>query len=101
MATFQKVAKVSEIPPGKMKMVRIAGNDLCLANVEGKLYCIENNCAHQGGPLSEGTLIGNTVTCPWHNWKFDVTTGESPYNPSAVVNTFAVKVEGDDVEVKA
>jgi len=101
MSNFQKVAKVTDIPDGELKMVSVGGNDLCLANSGGTLYCIENNCPHQGGPLSEGVLAGKVVTCPWHNWKIDITTGQGVHNPMAVVNSFEVKVEGDDVMVKA
>ena len=101
MAEFQKACKMTEVSPGEMKMVTVNGTDVAVCNVEGKIYCIENNCAHQGGPLSEGVLDGKIVTCPWHNWKFDVTTGESPYNPSANVNTFQAMVEGEDILVKA
>jgi nitrite reductase (NADH) small subunit len=101
MAEFQKVAKKSEIPVGEMKMVTVNGNDLALCNVEGEIYAIDNNCAHQGGPLSEGILDGKIVTCPWHNWKFDVTSGDCTVNSMANVNCFKIKVEGDDIFVAA
>ena len=101
MADFQKVLKLDELPVGTGKCVNVNGNEVGLFNCDGKVYAIENNCAHQGGPLSEGTLSGTIVTCPWHNWKFDVTTGDSPVVPTANVNTFEAKVEDDEIWVKA
>ena len=99
MAEFTKVAKASEIPKGGAKVVEIGGRKVALFNCNGTLYATENVCAHRGGPLGEGMLSGTSVTCPWHGWEFDVTTGASTMNPAAKVHTFAVKVEGEDVLV--
>jgi nitrite reductase/ring-hydroxylating ferredoxin subunit len=48
-----------------------------LINVDGVLHAVDNNCPHNGGPLSKGTLDGQTVTCPWHAWRWDVTSGRN------------------------
>ena len=76
------------------------GRQLGLFNVDGKVYCLDNTCVHQGGPLGEGMVDGKVVTCPWHGWQYDVTTGVSPVNPAAKVETFNCKVEGDAVFVE-
>ena len=76
------------------------GRELALFNVGGKFYCLDNVCPHRGGPLAEGTLDGNVVTCPWHGWRFDVTTGVSPVVPTAKVEKFDCVIEGNDVKVK-
>ena len=62
-------------------------------------YALENACPHRGGPLGEGDLEGTEVVCPWHAWRFDVTTGASPVNPKTAVRTFPVEVAGDEVRV--
>ena len=52
-----------------------------------------------GGPLGEGTLDGNRVTCPWHGWQYDVTTGKVVTNPSVCADTYAVEIRGTEIFV--
>jgi nitrite reductase/ring-hydroxylating ferredoxin subunit len=73
---------------------------IALFNVDGTFYALDGICPHQGGPLGKGTLAGCLVTCPWHGWQFDVTTGQHVANPSLTQAGIPVKVEGDDVLVK-
>jgi len=100
MVDFVTVAKTNEINEGESKVVEANGKQIALFNVEGEFYAIDNVCKHQGGPLGEGICDGGIVTCPWHQWKYDVTTGISPANPQIKVDTFEVKVEGEEVKVK-
>ncbi len=105
---FIKVATTSEIPLGKMKMVKLEGKEILIANVEGKYYALGNICTHRGGKLSEGTLQGTVVTCPRHGAKFDVATGKVISGPKILFRrletdpepTFKVKVEGEDISLK-
>lgn len=99
MGEFVKVAQMSDLQPGIGRMIEVRGQEVALFNISGKVHAITNLCPHQGGPLSEGHLEGNTVICPWHNWSFDVATGVSPVNPRAKIQTFPVKVEGSDIYV--
>ena len=94
---LERAAKVSEIPPGVIKELQVAGKPVALANIGGKFYAISNSCLHRGGPLGQGQLEGNVVTCPWHGWQFDVTTGKAVMNPTAGVGCFRTEVQGDDV----
>ena len=95
------VAKTSDLKPGEGKVVEAGGRQIALFNVKGTFAAIENTCCHRGGPLGEGDLNETTVTCPWHGWQYDVTTGKclAP-NPAASVPSFKVSVEGDDVKVE-
>ncbi len=63
---FVKTAMTSEVLEGKMKTVQLMGHEVCLANVGGTYYAIGNLCAHFHGPLAQGVLKDNIVTCPWH-----------------------------------
>jgi len=65
-----------------MKAVEVAGENICLVNVEWKYYAIGNVCTHEGGPLAEGTLEGYEVECPWHGSKFDIRTGKVTRPPA-------------------
>ncbi len=97
MAEMVKVASRSEIPSGQGKVVEAGGRTLAVFNCDGSFYATDNTCLHRGGPLGEGSLAGSTVTCPWHGWEFDVKTGACGTDASQKVQTFPVKVEGDDI----
>jgi nitrite reductase (NADH) small subunit len=96
---FETAARLNEIPAGSIKSVQVGGKQLALANVGGTLYAIDNTCLHRGGPLGEGQLEGKVVTCPWHGWQFDVTTGKAVQNPNAGVGCFKTEIRGDEVFV--
>jgi NAD(P)H-dependent nitrite reductase small subunit len=98
MADFVKVATVDEVAPGAGRCVEVGGRQIALFNVGGTIHAIDNVCPHRGGPLAEGDLDGTAVTCPWHAWQFDVTTGQS-LTDDLVVERYEVKVEGGDVFV--
>lgn len=100
MAQFVKVAKRSEIPADTGKCVEAGGKEIALFNVEGKICAIQHVCPHQGGPLAEGGIEGKVVTCPWHGWSFDVTTGLCTFNDSVKQETYKVKEEGEDIFVE-
>lgn len=95
-----KVASVSEIAPGTAKVVTVGGNEIALFNVGGQFYAIDNACPHAGGPLAEGEVRGDTVTCGWHGWSFDIKTGTMKLNPRSKVSTFPVKIEGNDIYIE-
>jgi nitrite reductase/ring-hydroxylating ferredoxin subunit len=99
MANFVKVASVSEITIGTGKPIEIGQQTVALFNVDGKFHCIHNTCKHRGGPLGEGDLEGTTVTCPWHGFQYDVTSGKCLTNPSIQVATFPVQIDGSDIKV--
>lgn len=100
MGNLVKVAKNSEIASGTGKTVEVDGIPVAIFNVNGAIHATHNTCLHKKGPLGDGSLDGNTVTCPWHGWEYDVTNGQCLTNPSVRVQKFEVKVEGDDVFVR-
>lgn len=97
---FLRAAKTSDILPGTIHEVEVGGKTIALANVAGKIHAIDNVCLHQGGPLGEGELAGAVVTCPWHGWQFDLTSGKIVQDPSAPgVACYQVEVDGDQILV--
>ncbi len=100
MASFIKVAVSADIPDGTGTTVDVAGRQIALFNAGGKFYAIDNTCKHRGGPLGEGELDGTRVTCPWHGWEYDITTGANLDDPAVKVGCYPVKVEGDDILVE-
>ncbi len=92
------VAKVDEIPAGTGKVVFAGERAVALFNVNGIFYAIDNTCLHRGGPLGEGDLSDSTVTCPWHGWQYNVTTGEGMIGPA--VQKYDVKIDEQTREIK-
>jgi nitrite reductase/ring-hydroxylating ferredoxin subunit len=98
---FVKVAETKDIQTSQMKEVQVDGEDICVANIDGKYYAIGNVCTHEGGPLADGTLDGFEVECPWHGSKFDVRTGEVRNPPAEQPEpTYEIKVDGTDILIK-
>jgi len=96
---LQRVAKVAEIPAGTIREFQVEGKVIALANVGGKFHAINNSCLHRGGPLADGVLEGSVVTCPWHGWQFDVTSGKVSQNPAVGVDCYTLEVRGEDIFV--
>ena len=95
-----RVAAAGEVATGEGRVVEVEGRELALFNVDGVYHCIENACPHRGGPLGEGDLEGRVVSCPWHAWRWDVTTGANTNNPAVRVAAYPVTVEGGAVFVE-
>ncbi|MBI4227923.1 MAG: Rieske (2Fe-2S) protein [Candidatus Omnitrophica bacterium] len=99
MPNFVKIGQTADIPDGEGRTFEIEGQQVAIFNVGGQFHAVEGSCPHRGGPLGEGYLEHNVVSCPWLGWRFDVTTGVSPVNPEATVSCYPVKVEGADLLV--
>ena len=97
MADFVKVAEAGDVPAGTGKCVEAGGKQIAIFNVDGTFHAIDNTCLHRGGPLGQGTLSGKAVTCPWHGWQYDVTSGKVTQNPAVGVACYTLEVRGDDI----
>lgn len=100
MGEWVRVAMVGDLAPGQGKTVVARKREIALFNVEGIFHAIDNGCLHRGGPLAEGQLTGIVVTCPWHDWRFDVTTGAVVRNPEMGVARYNVQIRGDAVFIE-
>ena len=97
---FVRVAAVSEISPGDMKVVEVGGEQVLLVNVEGTIHACDDVCTHSYASLSEGDLEGAEIQCPLHGAMFNVTTGEAITPPAEeALRLFEVRIDGDDVLV--
>ena len=83
---FLRAARKDEIPVGAIREFQVDGKNIALANVDGTFHAIDNVCLHHGGPLGQGALAGKVVTCPWHGWQYDVTSGKVAQNPAVGVS---------------
>ena len=65
----------ADLPPGQMRRLPVGAYGICLANVGGRYYAIDDGCNHSGASLAQGTLEGTEVTCYLHAYRFDVRDG--------------------------
>lgn len=99
MPEFVKVARLSEIPSDRGKVIRVEGKEIALFRLDQSVYAIDNLCLHEGGPLGHGKVKDGVVACPWHLWRFDVRTGAMIEAPEMKVDCFQVRLEGEEVLV--
>ena len=103
--------RADELAPGQVRLVQLDKLAVVIVRkADGTFRALRNRCAHQGGPLSEGTLqplvVGSDVgmyefrtdkdvlVCPWHRFEYDVDTGRSPADPDRIrVRSYKVVVE--------
>jgi 3-phenylpropionate/trans-cinnamate dioxygenase ferredoxin subunit len=98
-----EVFPLDELGPDEMKHVSAGGRTLCVYNLGGELYAIEDRCSHDDGPLCEGDWDPDegVVICPRHGANFDLRTGEALTLPAFTpVETFPVLVENGVVKVE-
>ena len=102
MSSFRTVCKVHDVPAGEGKVVVVGRKILALFRVEDRFYAVDDVCPHMGASLGSGYLEGDTVTCPWHAWRFRVTDGAWADNPRGKLNIgcYPVRVEGDEVQIE-
>jgi 3-phenylpropionate/trans-cinnamate dioxygenase ferredoxin subunit len=101
MADFTQVARVGELSDPDKRLVEVDGRLVVLFHVDGRYYCLDDVCTHDGGPLGEGCLAGFEIACPRHGAKFDIRTGKALTMP-ATEDTLAheVRVDGEVILVR-
>ncbi len=101
MPKFMKVATTDELEDQQAKLVEVEGQKIALFRVEEAFYALSDTCTHRGGPLSEGTVEGTEVTCPWHGARFDIKSGAVLGPPAGrEVRSYPVRVTGADLEIE-
>lgn len=102
MTLFIDIGALDDIPAQGARVVKTAEG--CVAifrTADDRVFAMEDRCPHKGGPLSEGIVHGDRVTCPLHNWVFDMNSGQAQGADEGMVRTFAAKVEGGRVFLDA
>ena len=100
MEGFVNVAKTTDLSDGEIMLVEVGDERIALSKIDGSFYAIGDECTHAEGPLSDGTVEGEEVECPWHASRFNLKTGEVTSPPAGeAVARYTVRLEGDDVLV--
>ncbi len=93
MVNWIEIGTIGDITPLGSRTVHMGGLKIAVFRTSNdEVYALENKCAHKQGPLSEGIVHGCRVTCPLHNWVFDMQTGKATGADEGTVKTFPVKV---------
>ena len=97
--TWTHVMEEKALPEGGMAPVYPRGVHVLLAPVEGTVYALEGKCVHMACPLFTGTLSGHTLTCPCHDWRFDVRSGRFLDAPELGLVVYPSKTEAGNLFV--
>lgn len=96
---------VQEINPdslteGSAKIIRIHGREIALIKSNDQIFAAGNECPHLGGPIGEGRVMDGKVTCPWHDWTFDLNSGECDINPAAKITIYPVTITDEGIIIE-
>jgi nitrite reductase (NADH) small subunit/3-phenylpropionate/trans-cinnamate dioxygenase ferredoxin subunit len=97
---FVTVARVGAIPPGRGETFTVGDRLVAVFNDNGEYRAIDDLCPHMGASLGAGMLEEGVVTCPWHAWRFRLTDGVWCDSPRVAIDTFEVRVQGDEIQVR-
>lgn len=101
MSDWITVAEDSELSDGERKALTIHKQPILLFKIEGQYYAIQNLCTHEALPLTEGTLEGDTIICPFHGASFCIKTGAVTAPPAfSDLETYPVRVNNQMVQVQ-
>ncbi len=99
MSRWIPVALISDCPEGECIERIVEGRVIALAHTLTGWYAVDGVCAHQGGPLGNGTLCQTLLTCPWHGWQFDVATGQNRLSSAVRQQVWEVRQDDEQVYV--
>ena len=99
--TEHNLGKWHHVYNGHGKTFTINGKKIAMFSVDGKLFAFDDECPHVGASLGSGKLEGKLVTCPAHDWQFDVTSGEcvtvDRCDDGCYVDIYQVKMENGEI----
>jgi NAD(P)H-dependent nitrite reductase small subunit len=97
---FVAVGRIDEFISGQGKMVTVNGRHVALFRLGDEFHAIDNLCLHKAGPLCEGFIERDVVTCPWHGWSYEIRTGTLVQDPRVGVSRHEVRIEGETISVR-
>ncbi len=100
MTEFQTVAKVGDIPEGDARTFDVFEQTVAVFLNDGQYHAIDDFCPHMGASLAGGYCDGETVTCPWHAWRFCIKDGSWDENPKIKIAAFEVRVQEDEIQLR-
>jgi nitrite reductase/ring-hydroxylating ferredoxin subunit/Fe-S cluster biogenesis protein NfuA len=99
-STWIKVATIDLVPEFSVLAVQFAGNSLILHRQGVTVKCYRNACTHLGSPLEKGKVENGIITCSSHGFQYNLETGECLTAPDVSLQSYPVRIKGDNVFVK-
>jgi len=94
MSNWTEIAKLEDIPRLGSRVLKTDTMNIALfRTATDEVFAIKDECPHKQGPLSQGIVHGSSVTCPLHNWKIDLASGEALGPDEGCTNSFETKIE--------
>ena len=98
MSNWTRVCALDEIAPQGSRVVASSQGAIAIfLTADDRVFGLHDKCPHKGGPLSQGLVHGETVTCAMHGWKIGLKDGEAAAPDKGCAKTFAVKLEAGEV----
>lgn len=95
-----EVVALEEIPPLGSRVIKTDTMNIAVfRTASDEVFAMKDECPHKQGPLSQGIVHGTSVTCPLHNWKIDLASGEALGPDEGCANVFPVKIENGIVHI--
>jgi nitrite reductase/ring-hydroxylating ferredoxin subunit len=94
------VGQTADIPEGERKIVQVDNLSIGVFHHQGNWYALRNSCLHRGGPVATGRLQGDTLTCPWHGYQYNLTNGELLTDPKARLDMYPVVVRNGEIHLQ-
>ena len=94
MSNWTEISKLEDIPRLGSRILKTDTMNIALfRTATDEVFAIRDECPHKQGPLSQGIVHGSSVTCPLHNWKIDLASGEALGPDEGCTNTYETKIE--------
>lgn len=91
------VAKISEVPNFGKKVVNVPEQEILLVNIKGVIHACENECPHQGSPLTAAIVKDGYISCPRHGYRFSLADGSCKEHPECTLKIYPVQLDGDEI----
>ena len=98
---YFRAGVLADIPRQGGKSVSINNTEIALIRtLDDRIFAVNNTCPHKKGPLSEGIVHGHKVTCPLHNWVFDLEDGQAQFPDEGSIGCYPGTQKGDEIFVQ-
>ncbi len=101
MSDWHELCPLDDIPPLGARVVESPSGDIAVfRTADDRVFAVHDKCPHKGGPLSQGIVHGTSVSCPLHNWKIDLVTGEAAPPDVGCTRRFEVRLDDRQVMLR-
>lgn len=94
---WHRLCDLSDLGAGAGREFVVEGRVVAVFNDGQQLFAVDGMCAHQGGPIAQGSLNGKCVTCPWHGWQYDISDGRNLLTGKHMLDCFPIEIRDEQV----